>query len=47
MAVESAMVALGSPLPLFRLPDLAGSTVSSESFAGKPLLVVFVCNHCP
>jgi hypothetical protein len=21
--------------------------VSSESFAGKPLLVAFVCNHCP
>lgn len=41
------MVALGSPLPAFSLPDLAGVTVSSESFAGKPLLVAFVCNHCP
>ena len=47
MAVKSAMVALGSPLPAFRLPDLTGSTVSSESFAGKPLLVAFLCNHCP
>jgi AhpC/TSA family protein len=41
------MVALGSPLPVFRLPDLRGVTVTSESFAGKPLLVAFVCNHCP
>jgi peroxiredoxin len=47
MAVESNMVALGSALPGFSLPDLAGSTVSSESFAGRPLLVAFVCNHCP
>lgn len=41
------MVPLGSPLPTFWLPDLAGATVSSESFAGKPLLVAFLCNHCP
>jgi peroxiredoxin len=47
MAVESTMVPLGSPRPPFSLPDLAGITVSSESFAGKPLLVAFVCNHCP
>src|SRR5450755_9784 len=47
MAVESTMVALGSPLPAFCLPDLTGITVSSESFAGKPVLVAFVCNHCP
>jgi peroxiredoxin len=47
MAAESTMIALGSPLPAFSLPDLAGATVSSEAFAGKPLLVAFVCNHCP
>ena len=41
------MVALGSPLPAFCLPDLTGILVSSESFAGKPVLVAFVCNHCP
>ena len=34
-------------MPVFCLPDLTGSTVSSESFAGTPLLVAFVCNHCP
>ncbi len=47
MAVESTMVALGSPLPAFTLPDLSGSVVASESFAGRPLLVAFMCNHCP
>lgn len=47
MAVESTMVPLGSPLPTFSLPDLEGTTVSSESFAGRPLLVAFLCNHCP
>jgi peroxiredoxin len=41
------MVSLGSPLPEFSLPDLAGVTVSSESFMKAPLLVAFVCNHCP
>ena len=34
-------------MPVFCLPDLTGVAVSSESFAGKPLLVAFVCNHCP
>lgn len=47
MAVESNMIALGSPLPAFSLPDLAGAVVSSASFAGRPLLVAFACNHCP
>ncbi|MEZ5095956.1 MAG: thioredoxin family protein [Nocardioides sp.] len=47
MAVESSMVALGSPLPAFELPDLAGATVSSTAYAGRPLLVAFLCNHCP
>lgn len=41
------MVALGSALPAFALPDVSDVTVSSASFAGKPLLVAFLCNHCP
>lgn len=41
------MVPLGAPLPSFALADLSGATVSSASFAGAPLLVAFVCNHCP
>jgi peroxiredoxin len=48
--VESNMMPLGTPAPDFALPDAAaapGTTVSRTDFAGKPLLVVFMCNHCP
>ena len=31
----------------FALPDTEGSTWRLEDFAGKPLLVAFICNHCP
>jgi peroxiredoxin len=41
------MVALGSPAPGFALPDTDGRTVRLQDFDGKPLLVVFLCNHCP
>jgi len=43
----SAMVPLGSLVPDFSLPDADGNTVSSKEFAGRPLLVMFICNHCP
>jgi peroxiredoxin len=41
------MVALGTPAPDFALPDTDGRTVAAKDFAGKPLLVAFLCNHCP
>jgi len=46
---ESRMLALGTPAPPFSLPDVvSGKTISLESFPeGQPLLVAFVCNHCP
>jgi peroxiredoxin len=47
MAVESTMVPLGTPMPTFALPDLAGREVRSADLAGAPLLVAFTCNHCP
>jgi peroxiredoxin len=47
MAVESTMVTLGTPIPQFALPDLGGRLVTSEALAGQPLLVAFLCNHCP
>ena len=47
MAVASQMVDLQTPMPAFELPDLAGATVTSRSFAGTALLVAFMCNHCP
>ena len=45
---ESNMLKLGSPLPEFKLPDtVTGKTVESSEFDGSPLLVMFICNHCP
>ena len=43
----SQMIDLGSTAPDFSLPDTSGNTVSRSDFAGKPLLVMFICNHCP
>ena len=44
---ESTMLSLGSKAPEFSLPATDGSTVSKSDFDGKPLLVMFICNHCP
>jgi peroxiredoxin len=41
------MVELGTAAPDFALPDNTGRTVRRSDFAGKPLLVMFICNHCP
>ncbi|WP_043319326.1 thioredoxin family protein [Microbulbifer sp. HZ11] len=43
----STMIPLGTNMPAFTLPDAEGKTVSSTDYAGKPLLVMFICNHCP
>ncbi|SDJ96306.1 thioredoxin family protein [Microbulbifer yueqingensis] len=43
----STMVPLGSVMPAFSLPDANGEVVSSDKYTGKPLLVMFICNHCP
>lgn len=43
----STMIPLGTPMPSFKLPDPAGTLVSSDDYAGAPLLVMFICNHCP
>ena len=47
MAVNSFMVPLGTPAPPFALPSLDGEIVSSDAAAGRPLLVMFLSNHCP
>ncbi len=48
MAVSSPTTALGTPLPPTTLPDLEGANVDlAQHAAGRPLLVVFACNHCP
>lgn len=47
VAVPSTMLPLGTPCPPFDLPDPSGSRHSNADFAGKPLVVAFICNHCP
>ncbi|MFN3168582.1 MAG: thioredoxin family protein [Phycisphaeraceae bacterium] len=43
----STMIELGTDAPDFALTDTDGNTVTRNDFAGKPLLVMFICNHCP
>lgn len=45
----SVMVALGTKLPSFQLPDVvSGKNVDSHLHVGKHgSLVMFICNHCP
>ena len=39
---------IGTPCPEFALVDtVSGKTVRSGDFADRPLLVAFICNHCP
>jgi thiol-disulfide isomerase/thioredoxin len=49
-ATPSTMLPLGTQAPDFTLRDAAAignATVSRDDFKGKPLLVMFICNHCP
>jgi len=43
----STMLSLGTQAPDFSLLNVDGKMVSRSDFSGKPLLVVFMCNHCP
>lgn len=47
----STMLPLGSPLPLMlmrqRLMPVSGGTLEDASLAGRPLLLLFLCPHCP
>lgn len=43
----STMLKLGTPAPDFALPATDGKTVRRSDFSGRPLLVLFLCNHCP
>lgn len=44
---ESTMLKLGSPAPDFELPATDGSLIGKQAFRSQPLLVMFICNHCP
>ena len=41
------MVPLGTKCPDFDLADPRGFRMSTADAAGRPLLVMFLCNHCP
>lgn len=44
----STMLPLGTDAPSFELPNVDSQVVSLQDFnIGKPLLVMFICNHCP
>lgn len=49
VAVNSTMQALGSVAPDFNLPNTNNNNtlLSRERLIGKPLLIMFICNHCP
>jgi peroxiredoxin len=48
VSVNSTMLELGTPAPDFTLPDPSGQRWHLESdAAGRPVLVAFICNHCP
>jgi peroxiredoxin len=44
---STMMLQLGAQAPEFSLPDALGQLVSRSDYVGKPLLVAFMCNHCP
>ena len=46
---ESLMPPLGASLPSFSLPDVTtGRAIASNDVAaGRPVLVMFICRHCP
>ena len=44
----SNMLALGTVAPPFNLPQPGkDNSVNLSDFTGRPLLVAFICNHCP
>ncbi len=49
MAMTGMDLPLGTPLPDFDLPfgGIPGHWSSALHAPGKPLLVLFICNHCP
>lgn len=45
---ESTIMPLGSKAPQFTLPDTRNDQpVSLSQYADQPVLIAFICNHCP
>lgn len=48
VVTESSFMAIGSAAPQFQLPDTRDQQqVSLSDYKNKPVLIVFMCNHCP
>ncbi len=48
VSTASTMLELGTSAPTFSLLEpLTNEKVSLSDYAGKPVLVAFICNHCP
>ena len=43
----STMLALGSPLPDFDLPQVTVGRLNSQSLVERPVLLMVLCAHCP
>jgi len=43
----SIMLKLGTAMPEFELQDFDGKVHRSREYDQKPVLVIFMCNHCP
>ncbi len=43
----STMLPLDTPAPSFTLKSTEGKTITLDNYTGNPLLVMFICNHCP
>ena len=41
------MLALGTPLPGFNLPDVSGDNLTSDRLDSRPVLLMVICAHCP
>jgi peroxiredoxin len=40
-------ITIGDKAPAFSLPATDGEIYSPQSFAGSPLVIIFLANHCP
>lgn len=47
VSTPSTMLDIGTELPEFTLPDFNGQPHSTSDYKNEPLLVMFICNHCP
>ena len=45
-AIDSSRARVGTPAPLFRLPDTDGRSVSLADLRGKPLVLAFFASWC-